>query len=74
MRSIVVIADVRRTECCLPHSRNSAGRIKKVMLLTNKEHVRKQSGKSGGNNRHTMSGSESVKAGFILLATSRVKM
>ncbi|CBJ88917.1 NilQ [Xenorhabdus nematophila ATCC 19061] len=71
MRSIVVIADVRRTECCLPHSRNSAGRIKKVMLL---EHVRKQSGKSGGNNRHTMSGSESVKAGFILLATSRVKM
>ncbi|MBC8952715.1 hypothetical protein Xenpb_01431 [Xenorhabdus sp. PB62.4] len=39
---------------------------KKVMSLKNNTNVRKQNGESGGNNRHTVNGSESVKVGSIL--------
>ncbi|WP_092518381.1 hypothetical protein [Xenorhabdus japonica] len=47
---------------------------KKSMLLQKKTHIRKQNGESGSNNRHTVNGNKSFKAGSILRATGGAKI
>ncbi|MDC9598458.1 hypothetical protein [Xenorhabdus anantnagensis] len=47
---------------------------KKIMSLQKKTHIRKQNGESGGNNKHTVNGNKSVKAGSILQATGGAKI